>query len=1496
MIALIFGILIVAQSPKVQTFLAQKAIKSVEKSIDGKITIEKLSLRPFDAIVLKNIAIIDNSPYSDTAKGYEAIDTLFRADYVTATFSIKGLFGANKLKIKSAAVRNGELNLVMPPEKDSSTRMNLVRVLNLGTSQKESSNGISRVEIDNFRFRLKNYNSYEKKDIRKGIIDWSDLDVKVTRLRGHGIKINGKVIQGVADELSLMEKSGYIAKNITGSAKVGEGRVSIRNVRIKDSWSDIHAPSITMTYKDKTAWSDFVNKVRMEIKLDKSHVDMESIGFFAPALKQTVMTADMSAVYEGYVNDFSVRNLNIKTHDSNLSGIINGRITGLPASRGMMTDVKLKNFSFTLAGLEKCIKGWAPKAKIPIGGYAPDEVFVFNGGFSGPLNRLSVRGKAKSGAGGLSTTLDIRNLIDKNRAIAIGGDISTDNLDIGKILNIKKLGECSLKTTMSASLGKSGQSVNIDSIKIFKLKALGYEYHDIAAIGKYEDEAFDGKIVCSDPNLNFIFQGTFTPSAKRKNAVYQFYANVGYANLHALNIDKKEPSGLSLKTMANFKVVNEKDVIGNIDIKDLVLDDMHGLHNVGDISISSHVNDDAYRIKLGSAFANASYVGSGFFDDFIKDLKAVTAGREIPALFKDTLAARQGNEYMVSMEFHDTKDVLAFFVPGLYIADSTTVNMNINTAGLLQGNLKSRRIAFMDKYIKNVSAEIDNAGKELSGEIISDEIRLSPIVIENNRLLIYAKDNNIGLGFSYDNESELTNSGEIYMRGRLMRENGFPALKAEVLPSNIYLNSNGWAIGHSDISLDNKGIKIDKLSINNNLQSILIDGGYSKTLTDTLNITLDKFDIGLLNNFMKKDYGLKGRIGGYVVLSSPPGNGPGIQMNMKCDSTYFAGERAGNLDLSCIADKTGKVFNISCKNDIDGENTIDGSAVYISKKKTLEGHLSLNSFNIGYAEPFLKDIFNVMQGRLTAEIAFDGPVNKLNINSESVDISDGKLGVDFTNVVYDVNGKADINSKGVYFNNISITDRYGAGGQVNGSIKWDHFKDMSFDTRIVINEAEVMDIPESAGAGFYGNVFATGTVGIKGPSDAILIEADASTSKSGNFNVTMSQGASANSSDLLVFKGLELPDETDPYEEMMTHLAKKKSSTGKLGIRLHINVDPGTEAIIEIDKESGNVLSGRGNGTINVEVQPAGDIFNLNGDYNITGGKYHFDALGIVKKDLIIQNGSTIKFNGDIMDSELDIKAIYKTKASIGTLIADTTSTTRRNVECVLSLKDRLSSPRVGFAIDIPDLDPTTQAAVENALSTDDKVQKQFLSLLVSNSFLPDERSGIVNNSRMLNTTVADIMSNQLNNILETLNIPVDLGLDYQNSHGSDIFDVALSTALFNNRVIVNGTIGNRKFNTTTTNQEIVGDLDIEIKLDKPGSLRLKLFSHSADQYTSYLDNSQRNGVGLTYQKEFNNFKEFFANLFKSKKRRMAEKEAMLKAGRSEEKVKISIKEKKNGK
>ena len=168
---------------------------------------------------------------------------------------------------------------------------------------------------------------------------------------------------------------------------------------------------------------------------------------------------------------------------------------------------------------------------------------------------------------------------------------------------------------------------------------------------------------------------------------------------------------------------------------------------------------------------------------------------------------------------------------------------------------------------------------------------------------------------------------------------------------------------------------------------------------------------------------------------------------------------------------------------------------------------------------------------------------------------------------------------------------------------------------------------------------------------------------------------------------------------------------------------------------------------------------------------------------------------------------------------------------------------------------------------------------------MESDAGGIGGNGSLF-TNVSEILSGQLNNILQQLGIPIDLGVNYQqNKKGENIFDFAVSTQLFNNRVVINGNIGNSPY-STSTNTNVIGNIDVEIKLDKNGRLRMNLFSHAPDQYTNYLDNSQRSGAGIVYQQEFNSFKDLFKKKSKEQKEYEKQQKAKKRAARKASKIK----------
>lgn len=216
------------------------------------------------------------------------------------------------------------------------------------------------------------------------------------------------------------------------------------------------------------------------------------------------------ANFKGPVSDLSIKGFNFSESYSGVSGALSGRLSGLPDIDRMTMDFMLDNLGFTTEGLGLFIRGFAPGAAVDLSKFASGTQFLFNGEVKGTLNNLKANGNVTSALGSLTADVNIRDLIKKGKAIGLGGNVSARNLNVGRLAGVKQVGEVTLRGAMDVSLDKGRTSLVIDTLSVEKLSALGYDYSNIIAAGTYSDNAFDGRIVCSDPNLNFLFQGLFT--------------------------------------------------------------------------------------------------------------------------------------------------------------------------------------------------------------------------------------------------------------------------------------------------------------------------------------------------------------------------------------------------------------------------------------------------------------------------------------------------------------------------------------------------------------------------------------------------------------------------------------------------------------------------------------------------------------------------------------------------------------------------------------------------------------------------------------------------------------------------------------------------------------------------------------------------------------------------------------------------------------------------
>jgi len=81
-------------------------------------------------------------------------------------------------------------------------------------------------------------------------------------------------------------------------------------------------------------------------------------------------------------------------------------------------------------------------------------------------------------------------------------------------------------------------------------------------------------------------------------------------------------------------------------------------------------------------------------------------------------------------------------------------------------------------------------------------------------------------------------------------------------------------------------------------------------------------------------------------------------------------------------------------------------------------------------------------------------------------------------------------------------------------------------------------------------------------------------------------------------------------------------------------------------------MKGHGSGNLNITYNPKGE-FRITGDYIVEDGDYLFTLGNILNKSFSVENGGKIMFNGDINNAEIDMKAIYKLKASLFPILQD---------------------------------------------------------------------------------------------------------------------------------------------------------------------------------------------------------------------------------------------------
>ena len=381
--SIVFAGVLAIQLPQVQTYVTDKVVDKLSESLDGDIVFEKIHLKPFTTLVLKNVAIIDRNPVmnpNDTAAS--PVDTLFRAQYIIARFTLEGLVRQEGVHLSKAYISNAQMSLVLENKPDRGdgdiTTENLSRIFRIKKpeqprrSEKEIFH-IDKVEISGMDFTMKNHMA--KEIAYHGGINWNDLQVKDIQINARDLMFKGGIMTGELDHLGFREQSGWVCESITGSARVGRGKTIISDLHIRDRWSDIRMPEFMMTYKNVREFKYFIDRVRLDADIEDTRLDFRTLWYFAPQLYGNRLRTSLSGKVGGLVSDFLIDGLRLGMEGSRFSGKVSGRISGLPDISQTRLDAGLREFLLTSEGLDRFIGEWMDGKDLGLGEYAKGILF-----------------------------------------------------------------------------------------------------------------------------------------------------------------------------------------------------------------------------------------------------------------------------------------------------------------------------------------------------------------------------------------------------------------------------------------------------------------------------------------------------------------------------------------------------------------------------------------------------------------------------------------------------------------------------------------------------------------------------------------------------------------------------------------------------------------------------------------------------------------------------------------------------------------------------------------------------------------------------------------------------------------------------------------------------------------------------------------------------------------------------------------------------------------
>ena len=1179
----------------------------------------------------------------------------------------------------------------------------------------------------------------------------------------------------------------------------------------------------------------------------------------------------LQATIDGTEDELRINNIDISTPEQEITAHVNGTVVDWQTSSPDIHSA----LELTLNNQGKELLNNALNRDKPIPYIIENMGFMHYSGFiDKSVSLLQTSGQIKTETGNVDFDLAINDSHD------ITGVMSSNDFNLQTLTGNEEFGNISFELNADGNISDTHNPTGTIAGTFTDIEYKNYKYDEVTFTATRNGGTINTQVDIKDNNTMLTLNGSYYEQESRISGI----VDIQKFNPHALNLtDKYADETIDLNISADIQGTDINNVIGEFNIHSLKLTTPQQTYTLNNTNLNIKQTSGQKQIRLHTDFADIHMSGNIQLDNIVEAFQSQISAH-LPVLFPKQYANNNQFDFEATLvesdfwhHYINTDYVLTqpLHLTGHINALADTMQMEIEAPLVTNGN----------RQYNNTHIVSTNGLHMLS---VSGTTRMTDTK-SSRQLLITADAHNNQLQtlLNWEDQADGKSNGMVYATTTFVDSLGKVKTDISLHKSQITINDTIWYVNPSNISIYEKQICCSNVKVYNDNQYLIANGILSDSPTDSLVIEMNDLQVAYITDIVDfHAVRFKGEASGRAVISNIYSD-LNLNADLVVNNMHLQEGRLGTAYIKASYDSDIKGIRLygHIPDHYDGlDRTTDVEGYIAPSQNDMDLQISTHNTNAEFLYGFLSSTFSNISGKTNGVLHIIGPLTDVNlVGNISADVD---MTLRATNVTYHVNPQDSIHLRkhGFDFINTRLSNSKSGTAIVNGTLAHQNMKNFQYDFDISMDNLTIYDEHEFNSDKFYATVFADGTLGIHGSDGHPLrMTADVTPTRGSVFAYDAATPDAITSGNFVTFRDVT-PAATTSYDTGSYPASASVQTTteadatddyqyqGDIFMDISLHVNPDCEIKLRMDNVEDGYMTTYGSGTLLAHYHNKSP-FSLNGIYQIHGGRYRLYLQDIIYRDLDLQDGSNVVFNGSPFDANIHL-ICHHTIPSVPLRDLTSSNTFSQNskvkVICVMDITGKLDNMNFAFDLQLPNVSDETRQLVKSLITSEEEMNMQMIYLLGLQRFYTNEyarANGESGSNQAVNTLLSSTLSGQINQMLSSVigtnskwNFGTGITTGEQGWNDLDV-EGNLSGSLLNDRLLINGNFGYRD-NALTNSSNFIGDFDVRWRLSETGNTYIKAYNQTNDRYfTKATLNTQ--GIGITYQRNFDSWKALFRRKMK---------------------------------